>query len=135
MASVLLDTGVIVALFNNNDNYHQQSVNFIKKNKYPLITTVANVTECMFVYRHNVEVQANILMWLHLAHVEIVHLSTTDLLQIGDLITQYADVAMDFTHACILHIAHVHGVHQVATIDSDLHVYQVDNKYPFNLGI
>ncbi len=82
MPSVLLDTGVIVALFNGKDKHHEKSVNFIKNNKRPLVTTIANVTECMFLCNHDNQTQANLLKWLHLAKVHIATLSTTDLLQI-----------------------------------------------------
>lgn len=48
MAQTLLDTGILVALFDKDDIYHIKSVNFIKNNRSLLVTTLANVTEAMY---------------------------------------------------------------------------------------
>ena len=38
MKKILIDSGPLIALFDSSDKYHEKSVDFIKTNKYPLIT-------------------------------------------------------------------------------------------------
>ncbi len=133
MPSVLLDTGVIVALFNNKDKHHHKSVQFIKNNRHPLVTTIANVTECIFLYNNQAQTQANILNWLHLAKVQIATLTTDDLTEIAMLMMQYSDVPMDFADGALLHLANSRNINQVATIDSDFYIYKIDGRYPFKM--
>lgn len=52
MAKILIDSGVFVALFDKRDIYHQQAVKFIKNNKSPLITSLACVTEALYLLAH-----------------------------------------------------------------------------------
>lgn len=52
MAKILIDSGVFVALFDKRDIYHQQAVKFIKNNKSPLITSLACITEALYLLTH-----------------------------------------------------------------------------------
>ncbi len=40
MKKILIDSGPLIAVFDSSYRYHQESINFIKSNKYPLITTI-----------------------------------------------------------------------------------------------
>lgn len=70
MAKILIDTGIFVALFDNKDRYHQSAVQFIKNNKKPLITSLACITEAIFLLAHS-RPQNALLNWLHLARIEM----------------------------------------------------------------
>lgn len=131
MSRILLDTGVIVALFNGKDKHHEKSVAFIKTNRHPLMTTVANVTEAMYLYKSSVTTQANVLKWLPLAKVQLADLTVDDMGTIADLLMQYNNVPMDFADGCLLHLANRWGIDKIATIDNDFYVYRIGGKYPF----
>ncbi len=45
VASVLLDTGPLVALFKRNDTFHKKSVDWFARNRAELVTTHAVLTE------------------------------------------------------------------------------------------
>jgi hypothetical protein len=47
MKKILIDSGPLIALFDASDKYHHEAVNFIKTNKYPLVTTLASITEAL----------------------------------------------------------------------------------------
>ncbi len=132
MARILLDTGVIVALFDADDKYHLQAVKFIKNNRHELLITLANITEALYLI-DNVATQANLLNWIGLAKITLVNIGADDLAEIGKLMVQYANVPMDFADGCLLHIANVQKIEKIATIDSDFYIYKIQGKYPFKL--
>lgn len=129
MAKILIDSGVFVALFDKRDIYHQQAVKFIKNNKSPLITSLACITEALYLLTHPIP-QTALLQWLHLARIEIATLSYHDMPAIANLMQQYANVPMDFADGYLVHLAITHNLTQIATIDSDFHIYRIQG-YPF----
>lgn len=132
MAKVLIDTGVFIALFDGDDKFHQQSVEFIKNNRRELVTTLANITESLYLLDHT-QTQSKLLQWIDLARITIINFSHQDMRGIADLIEKYANVPMDFADGCLLHIANTQNISHVATIDSDFYIYKIQGKYPFKL--
>lgn len=134
MAKILIDTGVFVALFDGDDKFHQKSVDFIKNNRSPLITTLANITEVLYLL-NDPNTQYQFLNWLTLAKIDIAPLSYREMTAIGELMVQYQNVPMDFADGCLLYLANAYKINQIATIDSDFRIYRIDGKYPFRLII
>lgn len=128
MAQILLDSGVLVALFDKDDNYHIQSVDFIKNNRSPLVTTVANITEAMYLLSFSLQAQLNSLQWLSLKVVYIHPVLSQDLTIIAELTKTYADLPMDFADACLVMLAEKLKITEIATIDSDFLIYRIDGK-------
>lgn len=128
MAQILLDSGVLVALFDKDDNYHIQSVDFIKNNHSPLVTTVANITEAMYLLSFSLQAQLNLLQWLSLKVVYIHPVLSQDLTIIAELTKTYADLPMDFADACLVMLAEKLKITEIATIDSDFLIYRIDGK-------
>lgn len=131
MAKILIDTGVFVALFDKNDRYHNKAVKFIKNNHKPLISTLACITETLFLIK-NTKNRQGFLTWLHLAKIEIANFSHEDMPKLADLMAQYANVPMDFADGCLVYLAIKQNIQHIATIDSDFHIYRI-NGYPFRL--
>ena len=53
MKKILIDSGPLIALFDASDKHHSDSVNFIKTNKFPLLTTIASITETLHLLDFN----------------------------------------------------------------------------------
>lgn len=131
MAKILIDTGIFVALFDKSDKYHKLAVEFVKNNKKPLVTSLACITEAIFLLAHP-RPQNALLNWLHLARIEIDDFSHQDMPNLADLMLQYANVPMDFADACLVYLAQRHQLTHIATIDSDFRIYRI-NGYPFRV--
>lgn len=131
MAQTLLDTGILVALFDKDDIYHIKSVNFIKNNRSLLVTTLANVTEAMYLLSFSTQAQTNLLKWLSLGVIYLYPIASADLAKIADLTRTYADLPMDFADGCLVALAEKLKISQIATIDSDFQIYRVGNKLAF----
>lgn len=133
MAKILIDTGIFVALFDSKDNYHQKAVEFIKNNKKPLITSLACITETLFLLQNPLN-RKGFLDWLYLARIEIAQLGYVDMPQLANLMSRYANVPMDFADACLVYLAERENLSYIATIDSDFHIYRI-NGYPFRIVV
>lgn len=131
MAKILIDSGIFVALFDKSDKYHKVAVEFVKNNKKPLLTSLACITEALFLLAHP-RPQNALLNWLHLARIEIDAFSHHDMPELASLMHQYANVPMDFADACLVYLAHRHQLTHIATIDSDFRIYRMGN-YPFRM--
>lgn len=131
MAQTLLDTGILVALFDKDDIYHMKSVNFIKNNRSLLVTTLANVTEAMYLLAFSIQAQTNLLKWLSLGVIYLYPIASADLAKIADLTRTYADLPMDFADGCLVALAEKLKISQIATIDSDFQIYRIGNKLAF----
>jgi predicted nucleic acid-binding protein len=54
---ILIDTGILVAFYDRKDKYHQQVVNFFSTCTSQLITTIAFVTEVMWLLAPNTAIR------------------------------------------------------------------------------
>lgn len=61
MKFVLIDTGILVALYNQRDKYHQQVIDFFRHCHQQPITSEACVTEVMWLLAPHVAVQNDFL--------------------------------------------------------------------------
>jgi len=131
MKPILVDSGPLIALFNKSDRFHNVSVQFIKGNKRQLVTSIANVTEAVYMLDFSNKAQSALLKWLGESSIVIERIESEDLLTICPLFEKYRDVPMDFADACIVHLAERLGTNDVISVDSDFEIYRVNKKKPF----
>ncbi len=53
MKKILIDSGPLISLFDSSDKYHHDAKNFIKTNRYSLVTTIASITETLHLLDFN----------------------------------------------------------------------------------
>ena len=135
MKRILIDSGPLIALFDRNDKYHIASVNFIKNNKYELITTIASITETLHLLDFNRNAQIDFLKWVHSGAISIEPIVTIDFLEIQKLTTKYFDLPMDFADACLVFLANKLKIDTIATIDRDFDMYRLKGKRAFTVLI
>lgn len=127
MKSILIDAGPIIALYRKNDTYHEKALEFIKYFKGRLITTWPVVTEVMYeLYRP--DVQEKFLLWIERGGLEIAHISQDSISGLVKLIKKHSDIPMDLADATLMLYAEKTGINEIATIDSDFHVYRTPKK-------
>ncbi len=123
----IIDAGPLIALFNKNDNYHQQAVKFIKKYRGDLFTTWPVVTEVMHMLNANFKCQLNFLKYIDRGGIEIVNLSLPFISRLIDLFTQYSDVPINLADATLIVLSERKQINKIITIDSDFHIYRNKN--------
>jgi len=131
MKSILVDSGPLVALFDADDKYHSVSVDFIRKNRRPLVTTLANITEVVYVLGYSKEAQASFLKWISLSSISIEAIEAEEVLAICELFEKYHDVPMDFADACMVYLGERLSTNEIATVDSDFEIYRLKGRKPF----
>ncbi len=78
MKKILIDSGPLIALFDASDKYHNKAVGFIKSNKFPLVTTIASVTETLHLLDFNRNAQIDFIEWIQRGAVEIQNIENND---------------------------------------------------------
>ncbi len=127
MKSILIDAGPIIALFRRKDYYHEHAIEFIKGFEGRLITTWPVITEVM----HELaiaNVQEKFLLWVERGGLEVVDMGQEVFSDLIKLIKKYADVPMDLADATLMLYAEKKGIREIATIDSDFHVYRTAKR-------
>ena len=94
---ILIDTGILVAFYDRKDEYHQQSLSFFSTCTSQLITTIACVTEVMWLLAPNTKVQNEFLSALSKRVFLCEHLLPSDYQRIQELNSTYQDLPADFT--------------------------------------
>jgi len=133
MKKILIDSGPLIALFDSSDKYHHEAVNFIKTNKFPLITTLASITETLHLLDFNRNAQINFLEWVQRGAVEIHNIENSDFESLGALTEKYRDLPMDFADSCLVYLAEKLNLNTIATIDRDFTIYRIQGRRKFKI--
>jgi uncharacterized protein len=131
MKKVLIDSGPLIALFDASDRFHSESVEFVKTNKYPLVTTLASITETLHLLDFNRKAQIDFLEWVCRGGVEIFNIQNNDFHRLKELTEKYRDLPMDFADSCLVYVAEQLGINTIATIDRDFSIYRIKGKRKF----
>jgi len=133
MKKILLDSGPLIALFDASDKYHSDSVSFIKTSKFPLVTTIASVTETLHMLDFNRNAQIDFIEWVHRGAVEIQNIENNDFGRLKELTEKYRDLPMDFADSCLVYLAEKLNLNTIATIDRDFSIYRIKGRRKFKI--
>ena len=133
MKKILIDSGPLIALFDSSDKYHHEAVNFIKTNKFPLITTLASITETLHLLDFNRNAQIDFLEWVHRGAVEIYNIENSDFERLRAITEKYRDLPMDFADSCLVYLAEKLNLNTIATIDRDFTIYRIQGRRKFKI--
>jgi predicted nucleic acid-binding protein len=133
MKKILIDSGPLIALFDSSDKYHHQAVDFIKTNKFHLVTTLASITETLHLLDFNRNAQLDFLDWVHRGAVEIYNIENIDFERLRELTEKYRDLPMDFADSCLVYLAEKLNLNTIATIDRDFTIYRIQGRRKFKI--
>ena len=133
MKKILIDSGPLIALFDASDKYHSEAVNFIKTNKFPLVTTIASVTEALHLLDFNRNAQIDLIEWISRGAVEIENIENNDFGRLKELTEKYRDLPMDFADSCLVYLAEKLNLNTIATIDRDFTIYRIQGRRKFKI--
>jgi predicted nucleic acid-binding protein len=133
MKKILIDSGPLIALFDSSDKYHHQAVDFIKTNKFQLVTTLASITETLHLLDFNRNAQLDFLEWVYRGAVEIYNIENNDFKRIRALTEKYRDLPMDFADSCLVYLAEKLNLNTIATIDRDFTIYRIQGRRKFKI--
>lgn len=130
MRSILVDTGPLVALFDNADKYHERALRFLEHKDVELITSLPVVAEAMALLSFSLDTQLEFLEW-SASGLTIDRELQGDIDRIAAIMRKYADLPADFADASLVAVAERRGVTTVASIDRDFTIYRTKDKKRF----
>jgi len=121
--NVILDTGPLVALFKRNDRYHAPAVEWFKRNRAQLLTTLPVLTEAW----HLVAPSSRLKLTAFAASaLSVPDLGEDAVSHIHGLVARYVDHPIDFADASVMLLAERTGVLSIVTIDvGDFSAYRL----------
>lgn len=131
-ARILVDSGIIVALYDSVDDYHHAVIDFLYSYSGQLVTTVGCITESMWLLASDWKVQNELLLHLSQGIYTIESLVPEDFLRIADLNAQYADLPGDFADLALVAISERLKIAEIAILDKDFDIYRRYRNQSFN---
>ena len=128
---VAVDTGPLVALFDNTDQHHARALQFVATCDTPMFTTLASVTEAMHLLRFDQIAQRGLMQWILSRGITIKHPSTEDLARAEQLLQKSSDLPMDFADALLVALCERLNIREIATADSDFEIYRFKGRGRF----
>lgn len=102
---ILIDSGILVAYYNQSDRVHEQVKAFLEQSTSRLVTTLVCISEVMWLLASDWRVQNEFLTDLSKELYEWVQLIPNDFERIAALNTQYADLPGDFADLSLVAIS------------------------------
>jgi uncharacterized protein len=133
-APLLIDTGVLVALFDRLDAYHEAASAWMAANAAPLLTVTPVVTEASFFLPVRLRIA---LAGLATRGVLQMHQpDASGYARIAQLFAKYADQNPDWADIELIWLAETTGVTRIATLDvADFSVYRIHGRRRFELEL
>ncbi len=128
---VVVDSGPLIALFDAGDAYHQSALGFVRQTRAPLISTMAVVTEAMYVLDESLQARKNLLAWIQGGGLTLTEPEAGDFERVIQLMEKYADLPMDFTDAVVVALCERLGTYRVASVDRDFAIYRYKGRTKF----
>lgn len=129
---VVVDSGPIIALFDAGDAYHRQALEFVRQARAKLISSMAVITEVMYVLEESLQARKNLLVWVRDGGLTLIEPDAHDFERLIELIEKYADLPMDFTDAVVVALCERLGTNHVASVDRDFTIYRYKGRTKFN---
>ena len=125
---VLIDSGPLIALFDSSDNFHKKTLDFLSKDSYRFISTLAVFTEVSHMLDFSTDAQRDFYEWVMYKGVFISDINQNDMPRLLELTGKYADLPMDFADATLVITAEKTGIREIISLDKDFDIYRLPGK-------
>jgi uncharacterized protein len=129
--STLLDTGVVVALLDSSESYHDACRAELSQLEGRLVTCEAVIAESCYLLRDTAGASETILENVERGIFEIPVRLVEQAPAVRRLLRKYRSIPMDLADACLVDLAERLGTGRILTLDSDFDVYRWKGRRPF----
>ena len=123
-ATVLLDTGPLVAFLSGADAHHGWAQEQWQDLLPPLLTCEAVITEAAFLLQRHDRSRANLFELIRRGVVKLDFSLTEELPVVAALVERYANIPMSLADACLVRMSELWADARVFTLDDDFHTYR-----------
>ena len=127
-STILIDAGPLIALFDRGDQYHQRIIDFLRKDEYRFVSTLAVFTETAYMLAFNVKAQLDFFNWVLSKGVILSDINQNDMPRIIALTEKYADLPMDLADATLVVTAEKSGIREIISVDKDFDIYRLPGR-------
>ena len=135
MQPILLDTGVIFALFDRDEQAHARCVEALRNIYRPLVTCEAVINESCYLLRRKPDAVEAMLTNIANGLFQISFELSRSVQHVQNILEKYRDTPADFADACLICMAEELDTGDILTLDSDFKHYRWRRNKPFRLLI
>jgi uncharacterized protein len=129
----LLDTGVIVALLDRSEKFHQACADALHEILAPLITCEAVIAESCYLLRSLPGAPEAVLENVSAGIFQIPFQLSRDAPGVKQVLRKYRDREIDLADACLIRLADEFETPDIFTLDKDFAIYRWRKNKPFRL--
>lgn len=132
---IIVDTGVIVALLDRREQYHEWAKEQAKNLPTPYLTCEAVITEACFLLQNVSKGEEKVLSLVASDVLQIDFSLSQEIENIINLKSKYKNVPMALADACLVRLSEIENDASIFTLDSDFHIYRKNGKQKIPLVI
>jgi uncharacterized protein len=125
---LLVDTGPLVALLSERDDYHQWATQAFAQAAVPVRTCEAVLSEAWYLLRATRRGQPALLELVERGLVSLDFVLAAELVAVRRLVTRYRDRPMSLADACLVRMAELYDEAAVMTLDGDFTIYHKNGR-------
>ncbi|HTZ97958.1 MAG TPA: PIN domain-containing protein [Terriglobales bacterium] len=120
----IADTGMLVAMLQQKDQFHPWAAELAKQITWPALTCEPVLAETAFHLRSS----APVLEMLKENVIQVAFDCASHLEQLLELAVRYADLHPDLADLCLIRMSELYPRHTLITVDKDFRVYRRNKR-------
>jgi uncharacterized protein len=133
-AEILIDTGALLALLDESDEWHDVCKSAFRQLRFPLLTSEAVLTELFHLIGDSRDRTEAAWKLIRSGAILLASIKHQELSEIHALMSRYWDRPMDFADATLVHLAARESIPAIFTVDqTDFSVYRIRGRRPFRI--
>ena len=129
MKRILVDTGSLVAILSQGDEYHEVCLNTLRNMPSPLLSCWPVITEAAWLLRKSPRAVQQLLRSIDGAFLELIPLTGAEGEAIAALMKRYEDIRPQLADAALVYLADREKIETIFTLDQrDFSIYRVGRK-------
>ncbi|HKV63862.1 MAG TPA: PIN domain-containing protein [Candidatus Acidoferrum sp.] len=133
MKPALLDTGVIVALLDRSEKFHQACSEIVRTIEAPLVTCEAVIAESCYLLRNLPGAPEAVIENIAAGNFQLPFQLSREAAGVKQILRKYRDRKIDLADACLIRLANEFGTADILTLDKDFQIYRWGKNKPFRI--
>jgi predicted nucleic acid-binding protein len=130
---ILLDTGVIVALLDRSERFHQACAKTVRDLEAPLVTCEAVIAESCYLLRNLPGAPEAVIENVVAGIFQVPFQLSREAASVKQVLRKYRDRRIDFADACLIRLADEFETAGMLTLDKDFEIYRWGRNKPFRI--
>ena len=136
MQRILIDSGILLSYYQQQEPLHQAVIAFFDQNTAQLITSPICIAEVLWLLGNPgnpvvLAAQTHLLTAVSRGGIEAINLLPEDYARVAELNGRYVDLPGDFADLTLVSLSERLDIAEILTLDSDFDVYRRFRKQPF----